>query len=301
MRLLLLTLSTILVIFMPILCLSEEEFAPLFELDKRGLLRHVPTIHSLPLTRIAGRQHANRHRHGQAPNANTNLSQHGHRHRDKNSSHGRHRRKRSPMDWNVVAEGPRLVQFPEPSPVVEEKTESSEEVEIVTERPATKASISQAKSQGHGRSGGQNSSQTESRLSIDLLILADESVYANFLALSKGDSYSAEAAVHQYFTNVLLEVGRIYSGLRAGPLRFKLWPAGIVLAKSEEASPWISREYATLNETGTYVPPLPLDAYDVLSSLKAWLSSERHKLPGKREIDREIFILSFVTHTPCTA
>lgn len=84
-------------------------------------------------------------------------------------------------------------------------------------------------------------------LSIDLLVLVDFALYQRFLEKARGDAYSAEAAVHQYFTSVLHEVRpvlspasttrearqveRIYAGVATAHFRFRLWPAGVVLAK----------------------------------------------------------------------
>ncbi len=43
-------------------------------------------------------------------------------------------------------------------------------------------------------------------MGIDLLVLADHSVFEGFMDLTGNDPYSAESAIHQYYSTILNEV-----------------------------------------------------------------------------------------------
>ncbi|VDP22865.1 unnamed protein product, partial [Soboliphyme baturini] len=112
-------------------------------------------------------------------------------------------------------------------------------------------------------------------LSIDLLLIADDSVYDSFLTASNGDEYSCVSAIHQYFSGILYEVSRIYSSNKLGDMKFTLYPVGIIITKHQSQVPWTSEDMYDNESSNEH----RLKAAEALMAFKDWIQRERDNLP----------------------
>uniref|UniRef100_A0A914WVF7 Uncharacterized protein n=1 Tax=Plectus sambesii TaxID=2011161 RepID=A0A914WVF7_9BILA len=107
---------------------------------------------------------------------------------------------------------------------------------------------------------------------VELLMVADYSLYDSFLTLSGGDTFSTEFAVKDYITAVFDQVRSLYRVVEVMGFGIELKMAGIYIALRPEDCPLYVNDTIS-NGTVT-------DAVQAVADIKTWISTYERWLPS---------------------